>query len=168
MARFLLRRVGLALITLFLLSIIVFLMANVLPGDVGRRILGPFADPRAVKALNHQLGVDRPLYIQYLLTHTSREWRERSKKPGAKAGQYLGRHMVPVVLGPNGRQRIAHPAWRCVLASGLRILALSVGKTSVSRRAQAGLSLLPPTAKTGSYFRVPIHREVTSHVWLSD
>jgi peptide/nickel transport system permease protein len=66
MARFLLRRVGLALITLFLLSIIVFLMANVLPGDVGRRILGPFADPRAVKALNHQLGVDRPLYIQYL------------------------------------------------------------------------------------------------------
>ena len=66
MARFLLRRVGLALITLFLLSIIVFLMANVLPGDVGRRILGPFADPRAVAALNHQLGVDRPLYIQYL------------------------------------------------------------------------------------------------------
>ena len=32
-----------------------------------------------------------------------REWRERSKKPGAKAGQYLGRHMVPVVLGPSGR-----------------------------------------------------------------
>jgi peptide/nickel transport system permease protein len=66
MARFLLRRVGLALITLFLLSIIVFLMANVLPGDVGRRILGPFADPRAVAALNHQLGVDRPLVVQYL------------------------------------------------------------------------------------------------------
>jgi peptide/nickel transport system permease protein len=66
MARFLLRRVGLALVTLLLLSVMVFLMANVLPGDVGRRILGPFADPRAVAALNHQLGVDRPLVIQYL------------------------------------------------------------------------------------------------------
>ena len=66
MARFLLRRVGLALVTLLLLSMIIFLMANVLPGDVGRRILGPFADPRAVAALNHQLGVDRPLVIQYL------------------------------------------------------------------------------------------------------
>jgi peptide/nickel transport system permease protein len=44
----------------------IFLMANVLPGDVGRRILGPFADPRAVAALNHQLGADRPLVIQYL------------------------------------------------------------------------------------------------------
>src|SRR6202011_4137138 len=66
MARFLLRRVGLALVTLLLLSVMVFLMANVLPGDVGRRILGPFADPRSVAALNHQLGVDRPLVIQYL------------------------------------------------------------------------------------------------------
>jgi peptide/nickel transport system permease protein len=66
MARFLLRRVGLAVITLLLLSMMIFLMANVLPGDVGRRILGPFADPRAVAALNHQLGADRPLVIQYL------------------------------------------------------------------------------------------------------
>jgi peptide/nickel transport system permease protein len=41
-------------------------MAQVLPGDVGRRILGPFADQRAVDALNEQLGTDRPLITQYL------------------------------------------------------------------------------------------------------
>jgi peptide/nickel transport system permease protein len=66
MARFLLRRLLLALVTLWLLSVIVFLAAHVLPGDVGRRILGPFADPRAVASLDHQLGVDRPLLVQYL------------------------------------------------------------------------------------------------------
>jgi peptide/nickel transport system permease protein len=66
MARFLLRRLLLALVTLVLLSVIVFLAAHVLPGDVGRRILGPFADPRAVASLDHQLGVDRPLVVQYL------------------------------------------------------------------------------------------------------
>jgi peptide/nickel transport system permease protein len=65
MTRFLLRRLLLALVTLWLLSVIVFLAANLLPGDVGRRILGPFADPRAVAALNHRLGVDRPLLVQY-------------------------------------------------------------------------------------------------------
>lgn len=65
MAVFLLRRLALALVTLLLLSTIVFLAAHVLPGDVGRRILGPFADPRSVAALNHQLGVDRPLPVQY-------------------------------------------------------------------------------------------------------
>jgi peptide/nickel transport system permease protein len=39
---------------------------SILPGDVGRRILGPFADARAVAALNEQLGTDRPLIVQYL------------------------------------------------------------------------------------------------------
>jgi peptide/nickel transport system permease protein len=37
----------------------------VLPGDVARRVLGPFADQASVDALNHQLGTDRPLITQY-------------------------------------------------------------------------------------------------------
>ncbi len=65
MARFLLKRFGLALITLVLLSMIVFAAAQLLPGDVGRNILGGFADQRSVDLLNHQLGVDRPVYVQY-------------------------------------------------------------------------------------------------------
>jgi peptide/nickel transport system permease protein len=65
MLRFLLRRLGLALVTLWLLSVIIFLASHALPGDVGRRILGPFADPRAVATLDHSLGVDRPLLVQY-------------------------------------------------------------------------------------------------------
>ena len=43
----------------------IFLAAQVLPGDVGRRILGPFADQRSVDALNHKLGTDRSLIAQY-------------------------------------------------------------------------------------------------------
>jgi peptide/nickel transport system permease protein len=65
MARFLLKRLGLAAITLFLLSVIVFIGASVLPGNVARRILGPFADEAAVDALNERLGTDEPLYVQY-------------------------------------------------------------------------------------------------------
>ncbi|RVD51010.1 ABC transporter permease, partial [Mesorhizobium sp. M8A.F.Ca.ET.023.02.2.1] len=65
MLSFFARRVSLSLITLFLLSIMVFLGGQVLPGNVGRAILGPFADQRAVDALNHTLGVDRPLLVQY-------------------------------------------------------------------------------------------------------
>jgi len=65
MGRFVLRRVGLAVLTLWLLATIVFVGIHVLPGDVGRRILGPFAAPEAVATLNHQLGADRPLAVQY-------------------------------------------------------------------------------------------------------
>ena len=65
MARFLLTRLGLAAITLFLLSVIVFIGANLLPGNVARRKLGNLADQSAVDQLNHQLGTDKPILVQY-------------------------------------------------------------------------------------------------------
>jgi peptide/nickel transport system permease protein len=45
--------------------VVIFLAAQVLPGDVARRILGPFADQASVDALSEQLGTDRPLIVQY-------------------------------------------------------------------------------------------------------
>src|SRR5229473_1367599 len=65
MARFLLKRFALAIITLFLLSVIAFAAAQLLPGNVGRNVLGGLASPQAVAIYNHQLGVDRPVYVQY-------------------------------------------------------------------------------------------------------
>jgi peptide/nickel transport system permease protein len=63
---FLLRRLGLMILTLWILSLIVFFAGQILPGDPGRAILGPFAAKSAVQALDHQLGVDRPLLTRYL------------------------------------------------------------------------------------------------------
>jgi peptide/nickel transport system permease protein len=65
MIAFLLKRLGLSLITLWLLSVMAFTGAQVLPGNIGRAMLGPFADQRAVDALNHEMGTDRPVLIQY-------------------------------------------------------------------------------------------------------
>ena len=65
MTRFILKRIGLALITLWILSLIVFFAAQVLPGDPARAILGPLAAPQAVAALDHQLGLDKSLLSQY-------------------------------------------------------------------------------------------------------
>jgi peptide/nickel transport system permease protein len=65
MARYLARRLLLALVTLWLLVTIVFVISNVLPRDVGRTILGPFAPQESVDALNERLGTNRPLPIRY-------------------------------------------------------------------------------------------------------
>jgi peptide/nickel transport system permease protein len=65
MGKFLLTRLGLALVTLVLVSIIVFAVAEILPGDVGRTILGPYASNEQVARLNHELGNDRPLPVRY-------------------------------------------------------------------------------------------------------
>lgn len=59
------RRLGLSLLTLALLSVVVFAGAQLLPGDVGRAILGPLADPEAVAAINHEVGADRPAIETY-------------------------------------------------------------------------------------------------------
>jgi peptide/nickel transport system permease protein len=64
--RYLLRRLGLAVVTLWILSLIVFFAGQILPGNPARAILGNLAAPSAVRALNHSLGVDRPLVTQYL------------------------------------------------------------------------------------------------------
>ena len=66
MARFLVKRIGLALITLILLSMIVFAVSSILPGNVGRAVLGPFATQESVDALNEQLGTNRSLFSQYI------------------------------------------------------------------------------------------------------
>jgi peptide/nickel transport system permease protein len=65
MLLFILKRVGLAVITLLILSVIVFFASQVLPGDPARAVLGPLAAPEAVKALSHQLGTDKSLLSQY-------------------------------------------------------------------------------------------------------
>ncbi|HSL77944.1 MAG TPA: ABC transporter permease [Candidatus Limnocylindrales bacterium] len=66
MVRWLLRRLVLSLVTLWLLATIVFVIANVLPNDVGRTIAGPFAPQETVDAINERLGTNDPLPEQYV------------------------------------------------------------------------------------------------------
>ena len=65
MARYILKRLGLALITLVLLSMIVFATAQLLPGNVGRNVLGPYATAAGVAEWNHEHGTDRSWVVQY-------------------------------------------------------------------------------------------------------
>ena len=65
MARFVAKRLALSIVTLFILSVIVFSAAQLLPGNVGRNVLGPFASQQSVDQLNHQVGADRPVVVQY-------------------------------------------------------------------------------------------------------
>ncbi|RQW61876.1 ABC transporter permease [Vibrio viridaestus] len=60
-----LRRLLSASLTLFLVSIVVFAITNILPGDAAQQILGQFAMPEQVAALRSQLGLDQPPVIRY-------------------------------------------------------------------------------------------------------
>ncbi len=66
MGKFILKRMAWMVVTIWLIATIVFLLVNVLPGDVGRQVLGPTANSDDVAAFNARLGTDKPLLEQYL------------------------------------------------------------------------------------------------------
>lgn len=65
MVSFLARRLGFAVVTLFSVLTLVFLIVRILPGDPVLVILGDQASPASVLALRLRLGLDQPLPVQY-------------------------------------------------------------------------------------------------------
>lgn len=63
--RFIAKRLASAVVTLWLLATIVFVIINVLPGNVGRKVLGPTAPQKDVSDFNHLIGTDRSFLAQY-------------------------------------------------------------------------------------------------------
>jgi peptide/nickel transport system permease protein len=63
---YLARRALAAIPTLWGVATVVFLMARLLPGDPARVIAGVLASPTDVERIRHQMGLDQPLWIQYL------------------------------------------------------------------------------------------------------
>jgi peptide/nickel transport system permease protein len=63
---FVMRRALLGLVTLFLVSLIVFAATQALPGDPARAILGRTATPESLKTLRQQLHLDQPVGSQYV------------------------------------------------------------------------------------------------------
>lgn len=64
---FLLRRLGYSLLVLLGLSILIFIIARIVPGDPARMAVGPRAPQWVVDNLREQLFLDKPIYIQYFL-----------------------------------------------------------------------------------------------------
>ncbi len=67
MTAFLIRRLGFAVITLFAVLTLVFVLVRIVPGDPAQVILGDQASREAIEALRERLGLNLPLYQQYVV-----------------------------------------------------------------------------------------------------
>lgn len=65
MTQMVMRRIAIGCAVLVVVSVIVFLMTSVLPGDVAQIILGQSATPETLAALRAELGMDQPGYVRY-------------------------------------------------------------------------------------------------------
>ena len=66
MIRYIGKRLLLGIFVLFGVSIMIFILSRVVPGDPGRLALGPRATQEAVDEMNRQLYMDKPLPLQYI------------------------------------------------------------------------------------------------------
>jgi len=120
---------------LVILSMLIFTLAEVLPGDVGRTVLGPYATPGQVAALDRSLGADQPLPLRYgewLLGFVTGNW-----------GQSL---LLRTAVLPLVADRLFNSALLALLALGIVIpLAVGLGSLAGLRRDSAidrGVSLV--------------------------
>jgi peptide/nickel transport system permease protein len=135
LARFIARRLLLSLVTLWLLSTIVFVIANVLPNDVGRTILGPFAPQESVDELNHRLGTDRPILVRYAETM-------RGIVTLDFGNSFVSQQPVlPQLLGAVGRSAVL-AVFDLVITIPISIIAGLYGATRRNRLADRAIVLL--------------------------
>jgi peptide/nickel transport system permease protein len=127
LSRFLLRRLGLAALTLLLVSMIVFATAQLLPGDLGRTILGPYATEEQVAALNDRLGADDPAPVRYA------DWLSRFVRGDWGTSAALQQPVRPLVL-----DRLGNSLLLALYALALAVpAALTLGMLAARRRGRA-------------------------------
>jgi len=66
MQRMVLQRILIGIITLWVVSVLVFVMTSLLPGDVAQIVLGQSATPESLAAYRAERGLDQPLVFQYV------------------------------------------------------------------------------------------------------
>lgn len=125
MLSFVVLRTGLAVLLLLLVSLLVFVGCEILPGDVAQVMLGQFATPENVQALRMEFGLDRPAWARYL------SW------------------LWGIVHGDWGRSITTRTAVSTMLSERLSNTALLAGVTTVIAVPLALLSGLAMAAKAG-------------------
>lgn len=154
MTQYILRRLLALPVVLFGVSVLVFMVLHLVPGNPAQVIAGPDAPPETVKAIEHELGLDRPLPEQYAL--------------------YIGR----VLQGDLGRSLRSHRpvlddvldalpnTIQLALAAAVitPIIAIPLGVTAAARRGTKADSALMLVSMLG--ITVPVFALALGFMWI--
>ena len=140
--QYLLNRVALLALTLFFISIVTFVITNILPGDVATMIMGTRSNPESLAALRQDLGLNDPLPLRYgdwVWGILNGDWGNslRFKEPIAKlTGQKMLASGIIVVLSLIIALSLAIPLgvisavkqnrWQDTASSGVALLGISL------------------------------------------
>lgn len=89
MAKFILRRVFLMLLTMLLVSMAVFLITESSPGNVAKNVLGAFITPEQEASFLAQMGLDQPVHVRYFQWLLGSDW-QASRRVGLPLKRITG------------------------------------------------------------------------------
>lgn len=147
MGRYVVRRALSIALVLVLISLIVFVAIHVLPGSAATLILGEYATPESLRALEREMGLDRPLAVQYA-----------SWIGGVVTGDWgyslAMKQPVTRIVGV----RLGNSAWLALFAlAAVVLIAIPLGTLAALRRGRwLDLAIL-----TGSYLGISVPEFVT-------
>ena len=100
MFEYLIRRLAGTIPVLLAVSVLVFLFVHLLPGDPARLVAGPDASLQDIAAVRVEMGLDRPLPVQYLhyLGEIARLHLGRSIKTHQTVAELIGERFMPTLL----------------------------------------------------------------------
>ena len=95
-----LRRIWIGIATMFVVSVIVFIMTSILPGDVAQIVLGQSATPDTLAVLRRELGLDQPAYVRYFMWLGDMATGDlgTSKAGGAAIADLIGGRLVNTMV----------------------------------------------------------------------
>ena len=121
---YLIRRVLLAIPAMIIVSIVVFLLLYITPGDPAAMILGTQATPEQLEGLRHEMGLDQPAYVQLA------RWMERLVHGDLGESIFLNRPVTQAIL-----ERVEPTVFLTLLATIFAVsLGLPLGIISAVRR----------------------------------
>ena len=123
--RTVLQRLGLGVLTLFVVSIIIFATIEMLPGDFAKAILGQSATPETVAAFQREIGLDRPpveRYVEWFVGVLQGDFGNSFSSVGALGGGH--ERTVVSLIAP----RLANTLFLATLTASIAVpLALVLG-----------------------------------------
>ena len=141
-AAYLLRRIFYAIVSLLVLSLIIFACTHLLPGDAASTILGENATPEALSALRDRLGLNRPLPMQYV------GWLAGVLRGDFSVSTTLNQPVLQLIV-PNFVNSMGLAA---IALAAAALIAIPLGVIAAVRRGRA----IDATILTGSYIGISI------------
>src|SRR5437660_4133184 len=126
MARYVLKRLVYLVAILWTLTVVIFGITQVLPGNVAKMIVGQFQDPTAIAAIEQKLGLNDPLPVQY--------WRWFSRILHGDLGNSL---VIERPIGPMVAEAFTHTATLALIAIIIvALLGVAIGVLGAVRHDQ--------------------------------